>query len=303
MYEPETEPAPAAAVATAAVRVAFQGEPGAYSEQAIVQLWRGAAEPVPMRSFDDVMDAADRGQVQYGMLPIESTLAGGIDVAYDLLALHDRLLVVAETIIEIHLSVLAVPGATLADIRTLFSHPVMLTQCAHFLEAHKDIFPQPTWDTAGAAREVAERGDPTWAAAAGPLCAERFGLVELARDIEDRPDSLMRFLAVAPDPASLARGTPARTAVLCDLPQTAGALLAIIQPLARQGYSISHFTSRPTREPWQYQLYIEFEHPAHDPAAADAVAAIKRASTVCRLLGTYPRWINGAEDRRRRSAR
>jgi prephenate dehydratase len=299
-FAPEVEPAPAAAAQTAPVRVAFQGEPGAYSEQAIVQLWRGGAEPVPMRSFDDVMDAAESGRVEYGMLPIESTLAGGIDVAYDLLALHDRLLVAAETIIEIHLSVLALPGATLRDVQTLYSHPVMLTQCAHFLEAHKHIAARPTWDTAGAARYVAERGDPTMAAAAGPLCAERFGLIELARDIEDRPDSLMRFLAVAPDPVALGRGTPARTAMLCDLPQTAGALLSIIQPLARQGYNISHFTSRPTREAWSYQLFIEFEHEAQDPAAAEAVAAIKRASTVCRLMGTYPRWMNGVEERRQR---
>ena len=85
------EPSPKLAATRAAVRVAFQGEPGAFSEQAIVQLWRGAADPVPVRSFDDVADAAERRIVEYGMLPIESTLVGGVDVAYDLLALHEEI--------------------------------------------------------------------------------------------------------------------------------------------------------------------------------------------------------------------
>jgi prephenate dehydratase len=274
----------------APVRVAFQGEPGAFSEEAIVQLWRGTAEPVPVRTFDDVADVAERRLVEYGMLPIESTLVGGVDVAYDLLALHDDLCVVGETVVRIHLSVLALAGATVAGLRTLASHPIMLAQCAHFLDGHRHISAEPCWDTAGAAREVLERGDPTRAAAAGPLAAERFGLTTLAHRIEDRPDTMMRFLAVSREPAILEAGWPARTAMLCTLPNSAGALLGMVEPLARLGFNISHLTSRPTREPWRYQFYLEFDHDAHHASATEAIDAVRRGATFFRLLGTFPRW-------------
>lgn len=290
-YSPTTEPAPSPAVAAVAgVRVGFQGEPGAFSEEAVLQLWGAAAEPVALRTFEEVMDAAESGDVDYGMLPIESTLVGGIDVAYDLLALYDGLSVVAETVLEIHLSVLALPGSTISMLRTLASHPVMLAQCAHFLDRHRHITPESAWDTAGAAREVVERGDRTRAAAAGHLAAERFGLVTLAHHVEDRPDSMMRFLAVATNPAAVEPDAPARTALLCALPNSAGSLLAMLQPLAALRLNVSHLASRPTREPWRYQFYLEFDHQAHDARARDAVAAVRRICTFCRLLGTFPRW-------------
>lgn len=291
------QPLPQAVGTTSAVRVAFQGEPGAFSEQAVVQLWRGSADPVPMRSFEDVADAAEKRVVEYGMLPIESTLVGDVEIAYDLLALHDELFVVGETVVPIQLSLLALPGATISGLRTVASHPVMLGQCAYFLEAHRHITAEPCWDTAGAAREVMERGDPTRAAAAAPLAAERFGLVTLVRRIEDRPDTMLRFLAVASEPrAPLAAGSPVRTAVMVALPNEVGSILRLLSPLARLGLNISHLTSRPTREPWRYQFFVEFDHEARDDGADEAVEAMRRGATYFRLLGTFPRW-NVSENR------
>jgi prephenate dehydratase len=289
---PDTEPQPRPlAVAAPRPRVAFQGEPGAFSEQAIVQLWRGEAQPVPMRTFADVTAAAEDGDVDYGLLPIESTLVGGLDAAYDLLALHDRLLIVAETIVPIQLCVLGLPGTTLADVRTLESHPVMLQQCVYFLERHRHIIPKPAWDTAGAAREVMESGNRTRAAAGSLRAAERFGLCVLADNIEDRPDTQMRFIAVAAEPAPVETGTPVRTASLCTVKDVAGALVGTLQPLAAHGFSVSHFAARPTREPWQYQYFIEFEHEAGDLRADDAVHEMRRVAASCRILGTFPRWL------------
>jgi prephenate dehydratase len=272
------------------VRVGFQGETGAFSEEAILQLWGEAIEPVALRTFDDVMHGAEIGSFDYGLLPIESTLVGGLDVAHDLLALHDGLWIVAETVLRIRLSVLGLPGSTIATLRTLASHPLMLAQCAHFLDRHRHLTAEPAWDTAAAARGVAEQGDPTRAAAAGPLAAEQFGLITLAGHIEDRPDTMMRFVVVAPEPAALEPGTLVRTALLCALPNASGALLAMLQPMADLQLNINHFASRPTREPWQYQFFLEFEHDAHDVRASEAINAIRRACTFCRLLGTYPRW-------------
>jgi len=287
----ETAPAPRPlAAGGAVVRIGFQGEPGAFSEEAVLQLWGRGVEPVALRTFDDVMDAAETRTVDFGLLPIESTLVGGLDVAYDLLALHDGLSVVAETILPIRLSVLGLTGASISTLRVVASHPLMLAQCAHFFDRYRHLTPESAWDTAAAAREVVERGDPTRAAAAGPLAAERFGLVTVASNIEDRPDTMMRFIAVAPDPSVAAPGTAMRTALLCVLPNASGALLGLLQPLAVLQLNIGHFASRPTREPWRYQFFLEFEHEADDLRSTKAIAAIRRACTFCRLLGTFPRW-------------
>jgi prephenate dehydratase len=101
---------------------------------------------------------------------------------------------------------------------------------------------------------------------------------------------MMRFVAVAPDPPALEPDTPVRTVLLCVLPNASGALLNLFQPLAALGLNISHFASRPTREPWRYQFFLEFEHQADDLRSTKAIAAIRRTCTFCRLLGTFPRW-------------
>lgn len=285
------ENAPMLQATISPLRVAFQGEAGAFSEEAIVQLWGAEAEPVPMRTFADVMDAAETGSVDYGLLPIESTLMGGVDSAYDLLAMHERLMITAETVVQINLCVLGIPGATIADLTQLHSHPLMLAQCAHFLERYKHITPVSSWDTAGAARAVMQAGDPSRAAAGSRRAANRFGLELLADRIEDRPDTQMRFLAVSRGPASPAEGTPVRSAALCTVKDVAGGLIAALQPLAKGGFNVSHFVARPTREPWQYMYYIEFEHDAADPEATRALDAVQKAATTYRLLGTFPRWL------------
>jgi prephenate dehydratase len=296
--ETQSEPRPQRVAEAAPMRCAFQGEPGAFSEDAVIQLWRGAAEAVPKKTFEDVMDAVESGEVEFGMLPIESTLVGGVDSAYDLLIYHEPLFIAAETVVRIHLCVLAVPGAKLRGIRVMASHPLMLAQCAYFLDRHRHIVAQTAWDTAGAAREVMESGDPTRAAAAGESAAIRFGLETLAEGIEDRPDTQMRFLAVAAAPATLADGTPARTAALCTVKDVAGGLVAALQPLASYGFNVSHFAARPTREPWQYQYFIEWEHDAGDPRARAALDAVRAASATCRVLGTYPRWVEHVDSTR-----
>jgi prephenate dehydratase len=108
--------------------------------------------------------------------------------------------------------------------------------------------------------------------------------------IEDRPDSQMRFLAVSREPAAVPEKTPARTALFAVFPHEAGALVSALGPMAEAGFNISHLASRPTREPWRYQFFLEFEHTSDDPRVADAVSAIRGATAEFRLLGTYPRW-------------
>jgi prephenate dehydratase len=166
----------------------------------------------------------------------------------------------------------------------------MLGQCSHFLTRHRRITPVPAWDTAGAAREVAELGDPTRAAAGTHRAAQRFELQVLLEHIEDRPDSQLRFVAVAREGTAPPPGVPARTAVLCVLPHAAGTLIAAFRRMAEAGFNVSHLQSRPTREPWRYQFFLEFEHPAGDPRVEGALAGLRENSEEYRCLGTYPRW-------------
>jgi prephenate dehydratase len=278
-------------------RVAFQGELGAFSEQGVRQLWPDSGEPVPMREFIDVAQAVERGQVDLGLLPIENTLAGSVIGSYDALFACDALHVVAETVVAIHHCVLALPGGTLDSLRTVASHPVALAQCERFLRSHPQLVAHATYDTAGAAREVVARGDPTAAAIAGRPAAERYGLEIVAADVEDRPDNQTRFLAIARSdvPAfsgypPLAAGTPARSVVVLTTDNVPGALLRVLKPLAEHGINLSKLESRPTGEPWTYRFFLELEHAAGEEAVSLALDAVRRVSRSFRLLGTVAVW-------------
>jgi prephenate dehydratase len=271
-------------------RVAFQGELGAFSEQGVRQLWPDGAEPVPMRDFIDVAGAVERGDVELGLLPIENTLAGSVIGSYDALFACDTLHVVAETVVPIHHCVLALPGATLASLRAVASHPVALAQCERFLRSHPHLVAHVAYDTAGAAREVVSRGDRAAAAIAGRAAADRYGLEIVAADIEDRPDNQTRFLAIAREPVRLDAGTPARSLVVLTTDNVPGALLRVLEPLAKHGINMSKLESRPTGEPWTYRFFLELEHAAGDEAVELAFDAVLQVSQSFRLLGTVATW-------------
>jgi prephenate dehydratase len=272
------------------MRVAFQGELGAFSEEAIGRLWGDEAEPVPRREFLDVATAVERGDVERGLLPVENSLAGSVVGSYDALAACATLHVVAEVVLPIHHCLLAVRGASIEDLRTVESHPVALAQCGEFLRRHPGLEVRMAYDTAGAAREVAARGERTLAAIAGRAASSRYALDLLATDIEDRPDNQTRFLAIAREPARLPAGTPARTALLLTTANVPGALLGVLTPLAEQGMNLSKLESRPALEPWSYRFFLEMEHAADDPAAGTAIAEIGRRARSLRVLGTFRRW-------------
>ena len=274
------------------VTVAFQGEHGAYSEEAVAAWWDGAATPVPARECADVTAAVMTGAAEYGLLPVENTLAGSVVATYDALAAAERVVVVGEVVLPIHHCVLASAGATLASLTAAESHPVALAQCRRFFADHPWIEPRAAYDTAGAARAVADRGDVRVAAIAGRAAARRFGLTVLAADVEDRPDNQTRFLALARagDPLAarpLPAGAPARTALLAVTENAPGALLRLLAPLAAAGLNLSKLESRPTGVPWAYRFFLELEHAAGDPQLDEALAAVRGAARELRVLGTF----------------
>ena len=284
------------------LRVAFQGEPGAYSEEAVRTHWadaarRGLLEPVPSLSCADVVRMVETGVVDFGLLPIENTLAGSVVATYDALAASRAVTVAAEMVLPIHHCLLALPGAALGDLCTVESHPMALAQCEGFLTGHPGLRALAAYDTAGAAREIAHAGDRTRAAIAGRGAANRFDLAVLACDIEDRTDNQTRFFVIARATPHLAHGAAVRTALVATTANVPGALHALLTPLARAGANLSKLESRPNGEPWSYAFFLEVEH-AWDPDAwPRLVHELEEAAASVRVLGTFARGAGRAPAR------
>jgi prephenate dehydratase/chorismate mutase/prephenate dehydratase len=280
-------------VGAAPLRVAFQGELGAFSEEAIHQLWFGDAEPRPHRDFSDVVAAVLSGGADRGVIPIENTIVGGIPAAHDVITNAPTLFVTGETVVEVHHCLLGPPGARFEDVKMVFSHPVALAQCGNFFAAHPQLEVHAVYDTGGAALDVSNVGDPQIAAVASRNAALRYRLAVLRPDIEDRADNQTRFLVVSCEAEYPPAGTPARTSVIITHEDRPGALLRVMEPLARHGIDIRRLESRPTGEPWSYLFFLDFDHLAGDPVVARVLVEMRAAARTLRILGTFPRWNPG----------
>lgn len=188
--------------------VAFQGEHGAFSEEALLDHFRGRACPLPCRAFEDVGEAVRSGGADFGLLPVENTLVGSVQGSHDVLA-DGGLVIVGEVILPIRHFLMGLPGAREEDLREVLSHPVALAQCTRYFRAHPGVRAMAVHDTAGAAREVAQRRDPTLAAIAPAGAARRYGLAILARDLQDRSDNQTRFYLVQGESGGGDHGVPA----------------------------------------------------------------------------------------------
>jgi prephenate dehydratase len=179
------------------IHVAFQGEFGAFSEQALRQIWGDTAVPLPRHTFVDVARAVAHGEAERGVLPVHNAIVGEIHASLAALAEVPELIIVGETTVVIKPMLLALPGVTLGDITRVASHPAALGQCRRFLSQHPEIIVTDAWDTAGAARDLVASGDRSLAVIAGPAAAERYGLAVLIERIADRTNNLTRFVVVA----------------------------------------------------------------------------------------------------------
>ena len=270
-------------------RIAFQGEPGAYSEEALL-LIHPDAESQPYREFRDVAQAVLTRRVELGVLPIENSVVGSIATNFDLIA-DSGLAIVGEVVSAVHHCLLGVPGAHRESLRRVLSHPVALAQCERFLGELTGVEVVAFYDTAGAAAEVARRNDVSLGALAGALAARRYGLDVLAQRIEDEPHNQTRFLLVAREPASPPVGVPAKTTLRLKLPHRAGTLARALAPFADAGLNLTKLESRPDRStPWEYLFYLDVEARTEDPAMRAALAALAAQGAVITLLGDYPRW-------------
>jgi prephenate dehydratase len=277
------------------VNVAYQGLAGAFSEAAAAALFPDASL-TPCRTFAEVFAELEESRVAAAVVPVENTHAGAVVDVYDLLREHRDAVVVAEAIVRVRHSLLAVPGATLERIKVARSHPQALSQSDDFLREHH-IQPEGAYDTAGAAMEVAQRKDPTVAAIASGRAAEKYGLTVLAKGIETSADNYTRFFALARrgDGATARRvapahlGGPAKTSIVYTTKNMPGALTRSLQPFATAGLQLTKIESRPSRAAaWDYVFYLDFEG---DPAVSPGREALALLKTCCEwieILGTYP---------------
>jgi len=207
---------------------------------------------------------------------------------FDLL-LENRLAIVAETILPIEMQLIAVPGASLADIRSVASHPMALAQCERFFAAHPQWRRVPAEDTAGSVREALSRGDKSSAAIAGRRAAEHYKGVILAESIQDNSENFTRFVLLFPESEASAWLSPdaRKVSLALRLAHRPGALLAALEPFAKHGANLVKIESRPIHgRPWEYQFFIDFE--ATDVARLDqALAEVREATSELRVLGRY----------------
>ncbi|HYE41890.1 MAG TPA: prephenate dehydratase [Caulobacteraceae bacterium] len=268
--------------------IAYQGEPGAFSHEAC-RAWAPAYEPLACPTFEDAFDAVQSGRVALGMIPVENTVAGRVTDVHHLLP-KSGLRIVGEHFLPIHMQLMGVPGSRLEDIRVAASHPMALLQCRRTLRK-LGLQAEVVGDTAGAAKALAERPDPTRAAIASAVAAELYGLKILKKDIEDAHGNTTRFLVLTAErePALPPAGVPCVTSFVFKVKNQPAALYKALGGFATGGVNMTKLESYTEDGGFASTVfYCEVEGRPDDPAAARAFDEVRFFSTRFEVLGVYP---------------
>jgi prephenate dehydratase len=268
------------------MRVAFQGESGAYSEQAVFDYF-GNVETVPCESFELVFDSVASRVADAGLIPIENSLAGSIHQNYDLLLRHD-LHIVGEYPLRVQHCLIAVPGVTKADLKQVISHPQALGQCAAYLRK-MGVKTESVYDTAGSVKMLKESGARDTAAIASRRASEIYGMQILEEGIEDNSENYTRFLAISK--TAMKPEAEAKTSIVFTLRNQPGALFKALSVFALRDIDLTKIESRPLQgKPWEYLFYIDFIGAAHEETARKALDHLGEYALMLRVLGSYPRY-------------
>ena len=277
--------------ARGALRVAFQGIDGSYSQLAARKYFAARAdgmEFVGTRSFAEALAMAESGEVGYAFLPVENTTAGSINQTYDLLR-QTALAIVGEEILHVRHRLLGLAGAKEEDLRRVLSHPQALAQCAQFLSSLDDVELVAFVDTAASAKKVSESEDLSQAAIASAEAGEMYGLTVIRESIADQEENWTRFVVISGLEIELDPRIPAKTSLVFTTPHREGALAHCLQLLAKHSVNLTKLESRPVpRRPWEYLFYADIEGSVVSDDAALAVAELRRECPYLRVLGSYP---------------
>jgi prephenate dehydratase len=267
-------------------RIAFQGEPGAYSHQAC-HTARPHLEALPCPTFEAVIEAVASGAAEQAMLPVENTTYGRVADIHRLLP-QSGLHIVDEAFVRVHINLLGVPGSTIAEVREAWSHLVLLPQCARFLREN-GIAGRVSTDNARAARDVAERGDKTQAALASELAGEIYGLDVLARHIEDHDTNTTRFLIMARDADMTRRADHMMTTFVFRVRNIPAALYKAMGGFATNGVNMTKLESYMIDGSFTAtQFYADIEGHPDDRNVQLALEELEYFTSYLKVLGTYP---------------
>ena len=266
--------------------VAFQGEPGAYSESAAFQFFGPKTKVKPCKDFKDVFDNVCAQETEFGIIPIENSLEGSVSQNYDLFLRYD-LKVCAEVIFKIEHCLIANLGTSLDEIKMVYSHPQALGQCRSFLEEFgRELI--PTYDTAGSVKMIKEKNLKNAAAIASERAANIYGMHILAKDIADNLENYTRFFVLDAEDAS--HTGKDKTSIIFSAKHEPGSLYNALGEFAKRNINLTKIESRPTKKTaWEYNFYLDFEGHRSEPKCCNALEALEKYAIFVKILGSYPK--------------
>jgi len=269
----------------AKIRVAFQGERGAFSEEAAIKLLGEEIQLLPRPTFESLFVAIEEGAADYVLAPVENSLAGSVHRSYDLL-LESSLHISAEVIIPIRHHLIGCASASFDGLKTVESHPVALAQCERFFAAHPQLQRLATEDTAGSVARIIELGDPARAAIAGSRAASIYGGKVLQHNLEDHTENYTRFVLLTPEPTPNSKAD--KLSLVMKLPHKSGALYRSLQPFADRGIDLLKIESRPIKgRPFEYHFYLDLQASTDDERVVEALGELGERASEVRVLGCY----------------
>lgn len=269
-------------------RVAYQGEPGAFSEDAVLTFFHDA-EAIPYRSFGDVFEVVFQGHADFGVVPVENSQAGSINDTYDLL-LSYPLTIFREINVKISHCLIALPETKIAEIKVIFSHPQAIAQCQEFIGKLK-VEVIASYNTAGSAKKIKDEGIKAHAAIASSRAARIYGLEILASDIQTNPNNFTKFLVIARKQPE--RAAKNKTSLVFSTRNIPGSLYQILGVFATRNINLTKLESRPSKDkPWEYVFYVDFEGHVEDDICKKALLELNDKTSFIKILGSYPRAEN-----------
>ena len=267
------------------IRVVYQGVEGAYSHSATLQYFGEQVQAFHVATWDEAMKAVERGEADYAVVPIENSSAGAVIDNYDLLMKHENV-IVAETFLPVNHALLGLPGASLSDIRTVFSHPQALMQCSEYLNSHREWEQISVKNTAVAARKVVEEQDKTQAAVASETAGKLYGLSVLQETINHNKNNITRFIILAKE--KLYRKDAGKVSICFELPHKSGSLYNMLGNFIYNGVNMVMIQSRPVQgRNWEYRFFVDIEGNLGDSSIQNALKSISEEAANMRILGNY----------------
>ena len=270
------------------MKIAYQGIKGAYSEAAVYKHFGDKAESAGFDTFEEVFEAVKSGKVDYGVVPVDNTIAGTVAANCDLLLKHD-VYVIAEIYLDIHHNLLSHKGTSLKDLKIVYSHPHALEQCREFIKKHK-LKSVPEYDTAGAAKIIKERNKKDEAAIASEFCAKIYGLGIIEKNISTAKNNITKFFVFVNSDKIPKNIKQEKTSIVFRTKHYPGALINCLQRLAKHDINLTKLESRPVPEnPWEYSFYADFEGGVEDEKVKLALSEMEASCEFLKVLGSYPK--------------